>query len=78
VKDELREQCQFGAVFAVVSCCISFEGCKRLLGTGVAVLSTQKLEVSTGYIGQALSKMPQVWSRAVICFSRRACLVKSG
>lgn len=56
VKDELGEKCHFGAAFAVVSYCVSFVGCKHLLGAGAALLSTRKLQVSTGNIGQALSE----------------------
>lgn len=51
-----------GVMFVVVYYCLSFEGCKPLLGTGAALLSTWKLQVSTGCIRQAMREMSQVLS----------------
>lgn len=65
-----------GVMFIMLHYCLSFEGCKHLLGTGAALLSRRKLDVSTGYIRQATREMSQVLSLTVICFSGRPFLLK--
>lgn len=56
VKDRSR------VMFVLVCYCLSFEGCRHLLGAGTALLSTRKLQVSTGCPGQAMREMSQVLS----------------
>lgn len=78
VKDGSGGNHRSGVMFVVVYYCLSFEGCKHLLGTGAALLSTRKLQVSTGCVRQAVREMSQVLSLTVICFSGRPFLVKPG